>query len=79
MGWNSACDILDEVWPVIYDLIVDPDDRVAIYSTFVQSLENHDADTLDEAVLCTSKDVDPALVQVLVDRGHLDADWEEYR
>ena len=73
MGWNGGSEILSAVWPVMQrSLPIQPDARSRIYETIVAALEEQDADTLDEVVYCTTEQVDPVLVAVLIERGHLD-------
>jgi len=77
MGWNTGNEVLDYVWPTVQDLVVDEGYREEIYLALVKALEYQDADTLGETVTCVNKTVDPALVRVLIDRQHLEPDWDD--
>ena len=77
MGWTGGSEILSAVWPVVLDEVPEQDAREKIYDTLVAALEMEDADTLDEVVYCTTEQVDPVLVAVLIERGHLDLVEEE--
>ena len=72
MGWTGGSEILSAVWPDIERYVDAPLERGLIYADLVAALEMEDADTLDEVVYCTTEQVDPVLVAVLIERGHLD-------
>ena len=77
MGWTGGSEILSAVWPVIERYVDEEIARSLIYTDLVAALEMEDADTLDEVVYCTTEQVDPVLVAVLIERGHLDPIEEE--
>ena len=72
MGWTGGSEILTAVWPAICEEIPNASKRGNLYTVLVAALEDQDADTLDEVVYCTTEQVDPVLVAVLIERGHLD-------
>lgn len=73
MGWVGGGEILGQLWPHIEDVLPSrPEARERLYSVLICSLEDQDADTLDEAILNYDEDeVDPVLLRVLEHRGHL--------
>lgn len=73
MGWNGGGEILGAIWPHIEDVLPNrPEARERLYAILIHELENQDADTLDEAILNYDEDeVDPVLLRILEQRGHL--------
>lgn len=83
MGANWGGEFLHGIFPHIQDVVLDAKARERIYSVIVWELEQQDCDTLGEVADCYGDEVDPVLLRVLEQRGHLgdpddwtEADWD---
>lgn len=76
MGWSGGVSILEALWPHIQDVVPDPKARERIYSVLCYELEMGDCDTLEEAAY--GDDVDPVLLRVLEQRGHIGEGPDEW-
>lgn len=77
MGWTGGGEILAAVWPTIEGFVEDEIKRIFIYIALINALEDQDADTLGEVVYCTNDQVDPILIGILREMGHLDEEQED--
>lgn len=79
MGNAHGGEFLYSVFPHVQDVVPDAKARERIYSVIVFELENMDCDTLGEVVDCYTGEVDPVLLRVLEQRGHIGDpdDWTE--
>lgn len=68
MGWASGTDLFNNIWGVVR-MYVKPEERVAVCAKIIDSLEDSDWDTQDEAI-------DPAWPEVAQALKMLHPDWE---